>query len=148
MIQIKDVTGAFTNYTNGRPGDIDYTKLTFKLTDPKQSTEAPVKKDNFKTLKSLTGVNVDHAFTYTFDVDVTNSTFTKKNIYVTDSKGKNVPLLFVKEYDAKTKKSIVAIVPVDNYAKNSTYTLYVKDVIGKNGKTLKQYNKVTFTTKK
>lgn len=154
LIQIRDVTGAFANYTSAQPGELKYEQITFdlKANTEKQKEIAPkitkVAKDNFKATKPVNNVKIDHEFSLTFNMDVMKSTFTKKNIYVTDQDGKNIPLLFVKEYDKKTKKSVITIAPVDNYKKNSKYTLYVKDIIGQNDKKITQNTKTDFTTRK
>lgn len=150
MIQIRDVTGNFTNYTKDRPGDIDYSDLQFDLAAKKTETvqKNNPEKDNFNALKSLANIKVNHEFSYTFDTDVANSTFTKHNIYILDKNEKKVPLLFVVDRTTNRKKSTITFTPVDPFQKNSQYTLYIKDIVGKNGKTIKQNTKREFTTAK
>ena len=150
MIQIKDITGNFTNYTQARPGNIDYTNLQFDLAAKKAETvqKNNPEKDNFKALKSLKNIKVNHEFSYTFDTDVAISTITKHNIYILDKNEKKVPLLFVVDRATNRKKSTITFTPVEPLQKNSQYTLYIKDIIGKNGKTIKQNTKREFTTVK
>lgn len=150
MIQIKDVTGNFTNYTKARPGNIDYNALQFDLVAKNTETveKSNSEKDNFKALKSLTNIKINHEFSYTFDTDIANSTFTKHNIYILDKNEKKVPLLFVVDRATNRKKSTITFTPVDPFQKNSQYTLYIKDIVGKNGKIIKQNTKREFTTVK
>lgn len=150
MVQIRDHRGRFDNIIDK---EYDFSKTSFTVTAPvddttKTSSEKVKVKDEFKALKAKTNVPLTGEMSFTFNTLVSPTTFTKKNVYVLDAKGKNVPLLFVIEPDAKTKKSTITIAPLENYSINSAYTLYIKNIIGKDNKTLKQYTKTQFTTKK
>lgn len=153
LIQTKDSNQNIGNYNVNNTKSVNLKNISFHfgLTAPQEtpsvSTNTP-KDVGFKTQKARNNVAIDGEFTFTFNTDVAVSTFTKKNIYITDKNSVNIPLIFVIERDVKTKKSTITIAPVNSYDKNSTYTLYIKDIHSKTGKNLKQHTKMNFTTKK
>lgn len=108
----------------------------------------PVKNDGFKALKNRTNIALDGELTFTFNTDVATKSITQKNIYVTDKDGEIVPVIFIIDRASDKKTSEITIVSVDKYEKNSTYTVYIKDVYSTKGNRIRQYTKTQFTTVK
>lgn len=150
LVQTKDNAQNIGNYNVHNTKILKNVSFNFGTAAPTEKKASDVNKDVavFKAQKAKKNVALDGEFTFTFNTDVATSTFTKKNIYITDGNGVNIPLLFVVERDEKSKKSTITISPVDAFEKNSSYTLYIKDIHSKTGKNIKQYTKTPFTTTK
>lgn len=121
--------------------------VSFEVVEKSTVIPPPVVDDGFKPLTPKTGVAIDKEFTVTFNLNVAIKTLTEGNIYVLDSSGNKIPVMFI--IDRKTDKSSseVTIAPINSYRPKTTYTLYVKDVYSTTGKQLKQNTKMEFTTK-
>lgn len=61
--------------------------------------------------------------------------------------GESIPLKFITDRDSDMQTSKVTIAPVGSYSPESTYTLYIKDIISKDGQILNENVKMQFTTK-
>lgn len=104
--------------------------------------------DGFTPWEPKDDVDLNKEFTITFNTDFDISTILEKNIYVKDSSGNSVPLMFIIDRSSDLQSSKVTIAPVGSYRPGSTYTLYIEDILSKDGKILNENVKMQFSTLK
>ena len=97
----------------------------------------------YRAWETEKNVAKNKAWTVSFDLDLDLSTVREKNIFVSHSSGGLHPVLYVVDRDKGT--SSVQLVPARDYRPGETYTLWIKDVKAKNGKTLSQWTLMDFT---
>lgn len=104
--------------------------------------EKPVN-DGFKEMTQKLNTPIDKMWDVTYSLAIDITTIREKNIYVTDAKGTITPVLYV--IDRSRSDSKVSIIPVKDYTKGETYTLWIKDIKAEDGKILKENVKMKFT---
>ncbi|MFS0575337.1 Ig-like domain-containing protein [Sporosarcina sp. 179-K 3D1 HS] len=148
-IYVRDFAGNFRSITNYQHADfLKDLYFTIDPNTPIEDSEDPDVNDGFKSWEPKTNVDLNKEFTITFNTDFDIKTILEKNIYVTDSTGNRVPLLFIIDRSTDLQSSKVTIAPVGSYRADSTYTLYIKDILSRSGKTLNENVKMRFTTVK
>ncbi|MCY6485268.1 hypothetical protein OW763_13050 [Clostridium aestuarii] len=102
-------------------------------------------KDTFTIKDKQTGIPSNKIWDITASKAININTIIQKNIYVTDKYGEIVPMLYYT--DPKTPNTI-SLLPIDNYDKGKTYTLWIKDLILEGGSFLKKRTKMDFQISK
>lgn len=115
---------------------------TLKITDGQYTDQLTIYVNNYKELKEEKNVDVNKVWKVNFSLNIDESTVKEQNIYITDSKGQIVSLMY---YVEKGKQSTIQLMPVKNYTRGETYTLWVREVKSATGETLKEFNKMNFT---
>ncbi len=95
----------------------------------------------FSDMKSKSNVKQDHAWTITFETDVHRDSIDKENIYILNDQNQRVSA----ERFEVNENQVVIRPPKGNYQSGKTYTLYVKDVEGLDGKVMKTPVQMSFT---
>lgn len=99
--------------------------------------------DVFTEWDPVFNVPVDKTWNVTFNLPLDISTIKEHNIYVTDKNNTIIPMLY---YQGSQSDKNIYIIPVKNYNKGETYTLWIKDLKAQNGQILKKNIKMNFTT--
>lgn len=111
--------------------------------------ETPVKPpvgDGFTEWEHKKNTSSDKMWDVTYNLAIDVKTIHEKNIYVTDATGNVTPMLYV--IDRSRSDSKVSIIPVKDYKKGETYTLWIKDIKAEGGKLQKENIKMSFTIAK
>lgn len=122
------VTTADGNYTD-----------SVRITVESKSNQDPPSEGDFKVWEPKFNVPVKKPWNVEFSLPVDIATILEKNIYVTDSKGNIFPMLYIVAHNK------VTLGPARDYEKGETYTLWIKDIKGTNGKVIKENIKMQFT---
>ena len=118
--------------------------FTFDSNAPDEEPEEI--EDGFKAWESNENVELNKEFTVTFNSNIDIKTILEKNIYIKDSNGNTVPSMFIIDRNTDLQSSKVTVAPVGSYKRDSTYTLYIKDITSKSGSTLNKNVKMRFST--
>ncbi|MFM9533630.1 MULTISPECIES: Ig-like domain-containing protein [Lysinibacillus] len=104
--------------------------------------------EGFTSWETQQNVELNKEFTISFNSNIDISTILEKNIYIKDdARGENIPLMFIIDRSSDMQTSKVTIAPVGSYRSGSSYTLYIKDIISKDGQILNENVKMQFITK-
>lgn len=147
-LTLSDVT---VSSSNPKVAKVQYGKL-FALAEGK--TTITVTYQNFTTSFEVVVANIvefipeqgvakDKMWTITLNKNVSVDTVREKNVYIEDSKGNIVPMLY---YVEQSNLKQIKLIPVKDYISGETYTLWIKDLQSTVGQTVK-YTKKTFTVK-
>lgn len=101
-----------------------------------------VNDDEYRVLPSKSDVPVDKVWTVKFNLPIDKNTIKEKNIYVTDSNGTIITMLYIQGEDNK-----VYLSPTKDYVRGGKYTLWIKDLSGQKGQKLKKFVKMDFVIK-
>lgn len=107
---------------------------------------SPPANDGFTEWEHKKNTPLDKIWDVTYNLAIDVTTIREKNIYITDSTGKVVPALYI--IDRSRNDSKLSIMPVSDYTKGETYTLWIKNVKSEDGKVLKENVKMKFTIMK
>lgn len=147
----KLTTIVISDHAGNMMNDYSYERvenISFNVTKDAPNDETQEVDDGFKAWEPQTNVALNKEFTIKFNMDIDISTILQKNIYITDSNGNNVPLMYIIDRGTNLQTSQVTIAPVGSYRVNSNYTLYIKDITSKSGQKLAYNTKMKFTTTK
>lgn len=96
-----------------------------------------------KLYSSNNPVPIDKTWKIDFNLPLSINTIKENNIYVTDDAGNIIPMFYSQNYGEDMS---ISVIPVKNYEYGKAYTLWIKDLISKNGKALSKNIKMPFTT--
>lgn len=149
----KLVLARVTDYANNERGYYSHIKddyivhdITFTVDNSIAVDEEPSIDDGFTSVQEKKDVALTKEWTINFSLNIDIATLTEHNIYVMDSNGNRVPLMFIIDREQNLETSKLTIAPLGAYKPSSTYTLYIKDIIATTGQTLKKNAKMKFTT--
>lgn len=124
-----------------------FNDISFTVNPNAPTEETPGTDDGFVAIDPKKGVPLNKEFTITFNMNIDISTILQNNIYIKDSNGNNVPLMFIIDRGADLQTSQVIVAPVGSYRVGSAYTLYIKDIVSTSGSKMAYGTKMKFTTK-
>lgn len=116
-----------------------------KPIEPTPEPTPPVVGEEYKIWTPQVNVDKNKSWKITFALPFDPETILSDNIYIEDSKGNIVAQSFI--YSGSETESTLQIKPTASYTPGETYTLVIKNVLGKNGEVLKQFAKMNFTIK-
>ena len=150
FISLTDHTDNGAQYSYGY--DYNYQKEPIIKFDVKSSLETPTDND-FNVWDAKYNIEKNKKWTVKFALPFDPATISEhQNLYVADSEGNIVNTSFIIDNTSPTgtaldASSVTILPPYKGYAAGEKYTLYIKNVKGKNGETLKQFVKMDFTIK-
>ena len=109
------------------------------------TSQKPVEPD-FKVWDSKSNVPVDKKWDVTFNDLLDAKTKINQNIYITNSNNERIATTYIIDRSGD-KNSVVKVIPLNNYTKGETYTLWIKDIKNSKGEPLKENVKMEFTVR-
>lgn len=98
--------------------------------------------EQYTLRNGLNNLASDHVLSLSFDLDLDLSTLESKNIFITDATGLLHPVFYL--VDRNSGSSKIHLIPARAYEAGGSYTLWVKDIRSKEGKTLSQWYRMDF----
>ncbi|NLK52571.1 MAG: S8 family serine peptidase [Syntrophomonadaceae bacterium] len=101
------------------------------------------KTDVFTEWDPVFNVPLDKTWKVEFSLPLDISTVKEQNIYVTDNNNTIIPMFY---YQGSQSDKNIYVIPIKDYNRGETYTLWIKGLIACDGKILKKNIKMDFTT--